>query len=157
MRFDDFNLVKTGHEINDIKSDLAKLKTRFSELVTCLEGREKTLLETLDNNQKADLIASDLIEKQQAAIDKLELLNCDKDKKLSGFSKWLILGVLGAMSLTVRYNASYETGTGIVITPNDESGPVLPILYGVSMVAIASGQDEKLGSVIENIGRKFSG
>ena len=157
MKLQDLNLIKRSHEIESIRSDIDDLKSRFSQLVICLEEREKTLLESIDSNHKAYALTGDLIEKQHAAIDKLESLNSDKEKKLSGLSRWLILAVLGGMSLTAQYSLNYDQGTGIIVTPKSDASPVLPWAYTAAIIALATGQDDKIGHIIENIGKKIGG
>lgn len=155
MNLRDLNLIKKSREIDAIKDDLFELKNDFSKLITCLESREKTLLESIDKNSKFDLATADLIEKQQAAIAKLESLNNDKEKKLSGLGRWLILGVLGALSLTVQYSLKYDKGTGLIVKPNTNAGVIIPSVYALAIIAVATHQDSKIGLLIERIGDKI--
>jgi hypothetical protein len=148
MRFRDFNIIKTNREIEAIKLQL-------DQLLVCLSDREKTILDAIAEGRQNDERTADIIEKQEQAISKLEDLNADKSKKLTGLTKLVILAVLGVMSLTVRYNVSYNNGDGVIITPHPDPGPVLPIIYAVAIIAIASGQDEKIGLMIETVGQKL--
>jgi hypothetical protein len=150
MRLADFNIIKTNREIEAIKLQL-------DQLLVCLSDREKTILDAIAEGRQNDERTADIIEKQEQAISKLEDLNAEKAKTLSGMTKWIILAVLGVMSLTVRYNIQYSQGEGVVITPHPNPGPVLPTAYALAIIAIATGQDAKVGVLIEGLGKKIGG
>ncbi|MBW4460557.1 MAG: hypothetical protein KME47_09990 [Nodosilinea sp. WJT8-NPBG4] len=143
MRFFSFN---SNKELELIKTDVIEVKRQLT-----------SLLESVERNNIADAEVCALIKKQDAAIDRLNVLNVDKEKKLTGLSRWVILGVLGVMSLSVQYSLAYDKGTGISVKPSSGSSPILPIAYGVAIIAIAANQDDKVGVLIDSIVKKISG
>lgn len=157
MRLSDFNIIKTNQEIDSIKSDVDAIKTQLNELLVCLPDREKTILDAIETGKQTDLSMADIIEKQEAAIEKLETLNCEKTATLTGLSKWIVLFLLGVLSLSVRYEISYEPGRGAIVKPSPTAGMILPTVYAISIIAIATDQDRKLGLLIETAGKKLGG
>jgi hypothetical protein len=148
MHLSDLNIAKTNRDVEDIK-------VRLDELILCLADREQKILDAIAEGKQRDMSTAEIIETQKAAIAKLEDLNCVKDKKLTGLTKLVILAVLGVFSMTVQYNVAYNKGDGITITPHPNPGAVLPAIYALSIIAIASGQDEKIGLMLETVGRKL--
>lgn len=144
-------------EIDLIKADVEEIKTQLSEILSCLPAREAQIMAVLETNREADLVTADLITKQEAAIKKLESLNCEKSSQLHGMSKWIILAILGVLSLTVRYTVEYQPGTGTVIRPDQSAGAIMPIAYTVAIIAVATNHDRKLGALIDRMGAKLSG
>jgi len=144
-------------EIEAIRSDIDSVKSQLNELSLCLPERERKILKAIEDNSKSDRLTLDLIAKQKEAIDKLEELNHEKNTVLTGMGKWVVLLVLGILSLSVRYEFEYVPGRGTVIKPDADAGLILPSLYAFAIIAIATGQDEKIGIMLETVGRKLGG
>ena len=144
-------------EIDLIKTDVEEIKTQLGELLVCLPAREAQIMAALEANKVADDTTADLIAKQEAAIKKLEDLNCEKSSQLHGMHKWIILAVLGILSLTVRYTIQYEPGTGTVIRPDQNAGAIMPVAYTVAIIAVATNHDRRIGDLIDRMGAKIGG
>lgn len=155
MKLSDFNLSRTNREVDAIKNDIAGIKLQFNEFVTCLPEREQAILDAIEAGKATDLATATLIKEQEKAIARLDALNCEKQKALSGMTKWIILIILGVLSLTVRYTIDYTPGEGTVIKPDQNSGPIMPMIYTLAIIAVATGQDSKVGNIIDKLGEKI--
>ena len=155
MKLSDFNLVKANREVDAIKADINTIKTHLDEILVCLPEREKAILDAIEAGKASDSATAALIKEQEKAITRLDSLNSEKTKTLTGLTRWIILAVLGVMSLTVRYDIHYSKGTGVNITPTSEPGLVLPAVYTLAIIAIATGQDSKVGTLIDKLGTKI--
>ena len=154
MKLSDFNLVRKK-EVDAIKTDIDELRSKLDEILICLPQREQAILDAIEAGKANDLATATLIKEQEKAIAKLEEINFAKTKTLTGLTRWLILGALGILSMTVQYDINYSRGEGVVITPSSDTGALLPLVYSLAIVAIATGQDSKVGNIIDKLGEKI--
>lgn len=154
MKLSDFSLVRK-REVDVIKTDIDELKSQLDEILICLPQREQAILDAIEAGKVTDITTVTLIQEQEKAIARLDSLNCEKQKALSGMTKWIILIILGVLSLTVRYTVDYTPGEGTVIKPDHNSGPIMPMIYTLAIIAVATGQDSKVGNIIDKLGEKI--
>jgi hypothetical protein len=147
--------LKKHNEVDAIKVEISEIKSQLNEVLLCLPEREKAILDAIESGRQNDLATSELIREQEKAIARLDALNCEKQKTLSGMTKWIILVILGILSLTVRYTVDYAPGKGMVVKPDQNSGPIMPLIYTLSIIAVATGQDSKIGTIIDKLGAKI--
>lgn len=155
MKLSDFNLVKANREVDAIKADINTIKLQIEEMLVCLPEREQAILDAIEAGKQTDIATTELIREQEKAIARLDALNCEKQKALSGITKWIILVILGLLSLSVRYTLDYTPGKGTVIKPDQNAGPIMPLVYTLAIVAVATGQDSKVGNIIDKLGAKI--
>ena len=152
MNSSDFN---AQEEIELIKANVKTVEYKLDEILVRLPEREKAILDAIEVGKERDLRTDEIIKTQEAAIAKLEVLNCEKSAVLTGMGKWVVLLVLGILSLSVRYTLDYEPGRGTVVKPDPEAGLLLPGVYTLAIIAIATGQDSKVGTLIDKVGEKL--
>jgi hypothetical protein len=139
-------------EIDLIKADVEEIKTQLSELLSCLPVREAQIMAALEANKEADSATAELLKEQEVEITRLKVLNTEKSKTLNGMTRWIILIILGLMAATTKYEFQFEKGTGIVIRPDSDTGVVIPVLYAVALVAVATNHENRLGNLIDRMG-----
>ena len=154
MKLSDFSLVRK-REVDAIKTDIDELKSQLDEILICLPQREQAILDAIEAGKATDIATATLIQEQEKAIARLDALNYEKQKTLSGMTKWIILVILGILSLTVRYEIDHVPGRGTIIRADENAGVILPTVYTLAIIAVATGQDSKVGNIIDKLGEKI--
>jgi hypothetical protein len=139
-------------EIELIKTDVDEIKTQLNELVGRLVEREEQILAALESNKVADATTTDLLKEQEVEITRLKVLNTEKSKTLNGMTRWIIMIILGLMAATTKYELEFQKGTGVVVRPDQDTGVVIPVLYAVALVAVATNHEGRLGNLIDRMG-----
>lgn len=134
--------------MSDFESELNRVSTKVDAL-------EQFIYSELEKSNSEDSEHKKLIEAQSEAIASLKALCSDKDKALKGLSKWIVLAILGGLSLTVKYEFEYSPGDGFIIRPDLNAGMVIPFAYTAAIIAVATNQDEKVGLILEKLGDKL--
>lgn len=140
-------------DIAIIEVDVALLHSQLNEDVARLHSRLDHLALEIQSGHQRDESALLVIQGQQAAISQLEKLNKAKSREIKGMAKWVVLASLGFFSLFTRYSVSYEEAK-FVVKPDPAAGLIIPALYATAIIAVVTGNDEKIGGILSKVGMR---
>ena len=145
---DHLNLLKMRSDLNLCSRAIKQLQSKMQQTDKKLDEIDSRVTQNqlqLKQGETRDSNSIELIKEQEIAIDQLKKLNDSKDCELISLRKWIIVLILGLLSLSARYEITYRPSSGPIVQPKEEPGFIIPTLYTIAIIATATDNNKKLG------------